>query len=52
MAGFQLLKEPLFVLALVFLLTNQTASGRSSSVALDGGDGRWQGRRRKGRPDS
>ena len=52
MAGFQLLKEPLFVLALVFLLTNQTASGPSSSVAPDGGDGRRQGRRRKGRPDS
>lgn len=50
--GFQLLKEPLFVLVLVFLLTNQTASGPSSSVALDGGDGRWQRRRRKGRPDS
>ena len=51
-AGFQLLKEPLFVLVLVFLLTNQTASGPSSSVAPDGGDGRRQGRRRKGRPDS
>lgn len=45
------MKEPVFVLALLFLLTNQTVSGPGSSEALDGGDGRQRGRR-EGHPDS